>query len=106
MATAAKPSVTTIEQLSISNPTYEADPNDPTESVINDDILPPMGFNRQARAQSCRSIRSTTSRTSVNNLDGRVSCHDYHASKYFSYRVILIIHNNAVLHNFCLIFSM
>jgi hypothetical protein len=26
----------------------------------------------------------------VNNLDGRVSCMDYHASKYFSYRVRLV----------------
>jgi hypothetical protein len=27
----------------------------------------------------------------VNNLDGRISCQDYHASKYFSYKVNLLI---------------
>jgi hypothetical protein len=88
---ATLPTVTTIEQLSIKNPSYVSDPNDPTEEIIDDDILPPMSFDRQARPQSARTTRSTTSRTSVNNLDGRVSCQDYHASKYFSYRVILII---------------
>ncbi|CAF0815304.1 unnamed protein product [Rotaria sordida] len=86
MATITTPSITTIEQLSINNPSYISDPNDPTENILDDDILPPMPFNRQERPQSTRTTRSTTSRSSVNNLDGRVSCHDYHASKYFSYR--------------------
>ncbi len=91
MATPSVPSVTTIEQLSISNPSFESDPTDPTENVVvDDDILPPMPFDRQARPQSSRTTHSTTSRTSVNNLDGRVSCMDYHASKYFSYRVRLV----------------
>ncbi|CAF0774418.1 unnamed protein product [Adineta steineri] len=80
------PNVTTIEQLSIHNPSYVSDPNDPTEINVDDDILPPMQFDRQARPQSTRTTRSTTSRSSVNNLDGRVTCYDYHASKYFSYR--------------------
>ena len=77
----------TIEQLSVDNPSYVADPEDPTSIVVDDDILPPMTFNRQSRPQSSRTTRSTTSRSSVNNLDGRVLCHQYHASKYFSYRV-------------------
>jgi hypothetical protein len=79
--------VMTVEQLSVSNPTFVTDPTDPTENIIDDDILPALSFNRNARAQSVRSTRSTTSRSSVNNLDGRVTCHDYHAEKYFSYRV-------------------
>jgi hypothetical protein len=87
MATTTTPSVTTIEQLSISNPSFVADLDDPTGQVIDDDILPPMAFDRQSRPQSSRTTRSTTSRTSVNNVDGRVSCLDYHASKYFSYKV-------------------
>lgn len=91
MATSNVPSVTTIEQLSINNPSYVADPNDPTENVVDDDILPPMMFDRKTRPQSTRTARSTTSRSSVNNLDGRVSCLDYHASKYFSYRVTIIL---------------
>lgn len=82
-------SVTTIEQLSVDNPSYVSDPSDPTDD-IPDDILPPLPFDRQTRPQSSRTTRSTTSRSSVNNLDGRVTCHDYHASKYFSYRVHLI----------------
>ncbi|CAF1523560.1 unnamed protein product [Rotaria sp. Silwood1] len=86
MATITTPSITTIEQLSINNPSYVSDPNDPTENTIDDDILPSMAFDRQARPQSTRTTRSTTSRSSVNNLDGRMSCHEYHASKYFSYR--------------------
>ncbi len=88
--TMTTPTVTTIEQLSIANPSYLSDPNDPTGDIVDDDILPPMPFDRQSRPQSSRTTRSTTSRSSVNNLDGRVSCHDYHASKYFSYRVCLI----------------
>ncbi|CAF0967776.1 unnamed protein product [Adineta ricciae] len=80
------PGVTTIEQLSIHNPSYVADPNDPSEHIIDDDILPPMQFDRKARPQSARTTRSTTSRSSVNNLDGRISCFDYHASRFFSYR--------------------
>ena len=84
------PGVTTIEQLSIHNPSYVADPNDPSEHVIDDDILPPMQFDRKARPQSARTTRSTTSRSSVNNLDGRISCFDYHASRFFSYRVSTI----------------
>ena len=87
MATPSAPTVTTIEQLSINNPSYVSDPSDPTDDIPDDDILPPMPFDRQARPQSSRTTRSTTSRSSVNNLDGRVSCHDYQASKYFSYRV-------------------
>jgi len=91
MATSTIPVVTTIEQLSVNNPSYVGDPNDPTENVvIDDDILPPMAFDRKTRPQSTRTTRSTTSRSSVNNLDGRVLCHDYHASKYFSYRVTII----------------
>ena len=100
MATATTPSVTTIEQLSVNNPSYISDPNDPSENIVDDDILPPMQFNRQSRPQSSRTTRSTTSRSSVNNLDGRVSCHDYHASKYFSYRVRLITINNIRFTNF------
>jgi hypothetical protein len=91
MATSTAPTITTIEQLSINNPSYVSDPNDPTDEIIDDDILPPMTFDRQSRPQSTRTTRSTTSRSSVNNLDGRVLCHDYHASKYFSYRVSLIL---------------
>jgi hypothetical protein len=95
MATTTTPSsITTIEQLSVNNPSYISDPNDPSENVVDDDVLPPMQFDRQTRPQSSRTTRSTTSRSSVNNLDGRVSCHDYHASKYFSYRVSLITINN------------
>ena len=86
MATPSAPSVTTIEQLSISNPSYVADPDDPTETGGGDDILPPIPFDRQTRPQSMRSVRSTTSRSSVNNADGRVSCLNFHASKYFSYK--------------------
>ena len=74
MATTNTPSVTTIEQLSINNPSYISDPNDPTENIpVDDDILPPLAFDRQSRPQSTRTTRSTTSRSSVNNLDGRVS---------------------------------
>lgn len=76
----------TIEQLSISNPSYIADPSDPTGEIVDDDILPPIPFDRQNRPQSSRTVRSTTSRSSVNNLDGRVTCVDYYASKYFSYK--------------------
>lgn len=77
----------TIEQLSISNPSYIADPSDPTGEIVDDDILPPIPFDRQNRPQSSRTVRSTTSRSSVNNLDGRVTCVDYYASRYFSYKV-------------------
>ncbi len=91
MATSTTPSITTIEQLSINNPSFVSDPNDPTEDILDDDILPPMSFDRQSRPQSTRTTRSTTSRSSVNNLDGRISCQDYHASKYFSYKVNLLI---------------
>ena len=87
MATSTTPKVTTIEQLSVSNPSYLADENDPTEQDTDDFVLPPSGFDRRTRPQSVRSTRSTTSRSSVNNQDGRVKCHDYHASKYFSYQV-------------------
>ncbi|CAF3344149.1 unnamed protein product [Rotaria socialis] len=87
MATVPLANVTTIEQLSVSNPSYTSDPNDPSDKPIeDDDILPPMAFNRQTRPQSARTTRSTTSRSSVNNLDGRIACHDFHASRYFSYR--------------------
>lgn len=88
MATTPTPSVTTIEQLSIDNPSYVSDLNDPADTVIDDDILPSVAFDRQTRPQSTRTTRSATSRSSVNNLDGRIKCHDIHAARYFSYRVI------------------
>lgn len=91
------PNVTTIEQLSIQNPSYVADPTDPMDNVVDDDVLPPLPFDRNARPQSSRTTRSTTSRTSVNNLDGRVSCHDYHATRYFSYRVSRLPRKNAAM---------
>ena len=87
MATTSKPSVVTIEQLSVQNPSYSPDPDDPSDKIPEEDILPSRPFDRNARPQSSRSIRSTTSRSSVNNLDGRVHCHDYHAQRFFSYRV-------------------
>jgi hypothetical protein len=99
MATAPTPNVTTIEQLSVNNPSFVSDPNDPSENVFEDDILPPMKFDRQSRPQSSRTTHSTTSRSSVNNLDGRVSCHDYHATKYFSYKVNFIRLINIQLSN-------
>lgn len=80
------PTVTTIEQLSIKNPGYVGDTSDPDGIVVEDDVLPPIPFDRRARPQSARSFSSTTSRSSVNNSDGRIRCFDYHASKYFSYR--------------------
>jgi len=84
MTTSPAAEISTIEQLSISNPSYVGDP---TGEIVDDDILPPIPFDRQARPQSTRTVRSTTSRSSVNNLDGRVTCLDYQASKYFSYKV-------------------
>jgi len=88
MATSTAPTRTTIEQLSINNRSYISDPNDSTGDIIHDDILLPLTFIRQSRPQS---TRSTTSLSLGNNLNRRVSCHDYHTSKYFSYRVSLIL---------------
>ena len=98
MAAATTPSITTIEQLSISNPSYVSDPSDPIEHpVLDDDILGPMPFDRKTRPQSARTTRSTTSRSSVNNHDGRIRCPNFEASKYFSYRVSLNILNGIKL---------
>ncbi len=88
MSAAAASNVSTIEQLSVSNPSYVPDGDENSEEkTIDDDVFPPARFDRLARPQSTRTTRSITSRSSVNNTDGRVRCYDFHASKYFSYKV-------------------
>ncbi|CAF0750764.1 unnamed protein product [Didymodactylos carnosus] len=80
-----------IEHVNTIEPIFEKMTNPVVNPnfVYDDDIdsnVEPKPFDRQQRPQSTRTNRSITSRSSVNNADGRIHCFDYHASKFFSYK--------------------